>query len=80
MYQHFDCTAIIFFTKTLIFLLAEGLLKEDLLMVSFHPDLKKVAMATTGEYIFIMDRSGTPCLSCGLHRAAPYNVRLSEIE
>ncbi|XP_053392399.1 von Willebrand factor A domain-containing protein 5A-like isoform X2 [Mercenaria mercenaria] len=38
---------------------AEGLLKEDILMVSFHPDLKEVAMATNGEYIFVIDRSGS---------------------
>ncbi|XP_045212788.2 von Willebrand factor A domain-containing protein 5A-like isoform X2 [Mercenaria mercenaria] len=38
---------------------AEGLLKEDMLMVSFHPDLKEVAMATSGEYIFVIDRSGS---------------------
>ncbi|XP_052777461.1 von Willebrand factor A domain-containing protein 5A-like [Mya arenaria] len=37
----------------------EGLLKEDMLMVSFHPDLKQVAMATSGEYVFIIDRSGS---------------------
>ncbi|WAQ96448.1 VWA5A-like protein [Mya arenaria] len=37
----------------------EGLLKEDMLMVSFHPDLKEVAMATSGEYVFIIDRSGS---------------------
>lgn len=38
---------------------AEGLLKEEILMVSFHPDLKEVAMATNGEYIFVIDRSGS---------------------
>jgi hypothetical protein len=27
-------------------------------MISFHPDLKEVAMATNGEYIFVIDRSG----------------------
>ncbi|XP_052777471.1 von Willebrand factor A domain-containing protein 5A-like [Mya arenaria] len=37
----------------------EGLLKEDMLMVSFHPDLKEVAMKTSGEYVFIIDRSGS---------------------
>ncbi|XP_052237802.1 von Willebrand factor A domain-containing protein 5A-like [Dreissena polymorpha] len=37
----------------------EGLLKEDLLMVSFHPDLKQVSMSNSGEYIFIIDRSGS---------------------
>ncbi|XP_052814966.1 von Willebrand factor A domain-containing protein 5A-like isoform X2 [Mya arenaria] len=37
----------------------EGLLKEDMLMVSFHPELKEVAMATSGEYVFIIDRSGS---------------------
>ncbi|XP_053392408.1 von Willebrand factor A domain-containing protein 5A-like isoform X2 [Mercenaria mercenaria] len=37
----------------------EGLMKEDMLMVSFHPDLKEVAMATNGEYIFVIDRSGS---------------------
>ncbi|WAQ96474.1 VWA5A-like protein [Mya arenaria] len=39
--------------------LARGLLKEDMLMVSFHPELKEVAMATSGEYVFIIDRSGS---------------------
>ncbi|XP_052281439.1 von Willebrand factor A domain-containing protein 5A-like isoform X2 [Dreissena polymorpha] len=38
---------------------SEGLLKEDLLMVSFHPDLKQVSMSNSGEYIFIIDRSGS---------------------
>ncbi|XP_060552028.1 von Willebrand factor A domain-containing protein 5A-like [Ruditapes philippinarum] len=38
---------------------ADGLLKEDILMISFHPDLKEVAMATNGEYIFVIDRSGS---------------------
>ncbi|XP_053392403.1 von Willebrand factor A domain-containing protein 5A-like isoform X2 [Mercenaria mercenaria] len=38
---------------------AEGLLKEDMLMVSFHPDLKEVSMATSGEYVFVIDRSGS---------------------
>lgn len=41
----------------------EGLLKEDVLMVSFHPDLKEVAMAPGGEYIFVIDRSGKDTLS-----------------
>jgi hypothetical protein len=27
-------------------------------MISFYPDLKEVAMATNGEYIFVIDRSG----------------------
>ncbi|XP_060603762.1 von Willebrand factor A domain-containing protein 5A-like isoform X2 [Ruditapes philippinarum] len=38
---------------------AESLLKEDMLMISFHPDLKEVSMATNGEYIFVIDRSGS---------------------
>ncbi|XP_060552029.1 von Willebrand factor A domain-containing protein 5A-like [Ruditapes philippinarum] len=38
---------------------ADGLLKEDMLMISFYPDLKEVAMATNGEYIFVIDRSGS---------------------
>jgi hypothetical protein len=32
------------------------MLKEDILMISFHPDLKEVAMASNGEYIFVIDR------------------------
>ncbi|KAL4230179.1 von Willebrand factor A domain-containing protein 5A [Mactra antiquata] len=38
---------------------ADGMLKQDMLMISFHPDLKEIAMASCGEFIFVIDRSGS---------------------
>ena len=33
-------------------------MKEDVLMINFHPQLHENALPTTGEYIFVIDRSG----------------------
>ena len=33
-------------------------MREDLLMLNFYPELQDTAMASTGEYIFVIDRSG----------------------
>ena len=37
---------------------SDGLMKEDMLMLNFQPDLKEVEIATCGEFIFMIDRSG----------------------
>ena len=36
-------------------------MKEDLLMVNFYPELKEMTETATGEYIFVIDRSGNDC-------------------
>ena len=41
-----------------VYVISEGLLKEDMLMLSFYPDLKEVSITSGGEYIFVIDRSG----------------------
>ena len=41
-----------------VYVVSEGLLKEDMLMLSFYPDLKEVSITSGGEYIFVIDRSG----------------------
>ena len=33
-------------------------MKENVLMVNFYPELHETSMTTTGEYIFVIDRSG----------------------
>lgn len=38
---------------------AAGMMKEDLLMVNFYPELQETAMTSSGEYIFVIDRSGS---------------------
>ena len=33
-------------------------MKENVLMVNFYPEQHETSMTTTGEYIFVIDRSG----------------------
>ena len=33
-------------------------MKEDILMVNFYPELKESTTSATGEYVFVIDRSG----------------------
>ena len=41
-----------------VFVSAVGLMKEELLMLNFYPRLEEKTMVSTGEYIFVVDRSG----------------------
>ena len=48
-----------------------SILKDDLLIVNFCPELEETAMITTGEYICVIDRSGQytlfeHCFSAGI--------------
>ena len=45
-------------------------------MISFHPDLKEVAMATNGEYIFVIDRSGIYSSFEILYDLCPNQIRI----
>lgn len=38
---------------------AAGIMKENVLMVNFYPELHESSMTNTGEYIFVIDRSGS---------------------
>ena len=46
-------------TQVQVYMLSEGILKEDILMLNFMPELKQSDFSSHHEFIFIMDRSGS---------------------